>query len=104
MRKHKNPITCVFLLSDGADDKKGAEKRVAELVSKYNIQDNYTIHAFGYGSDHDPVVMRAIAQEKDGNFYFIQNLTKVDEYFVLSLSGLLSIIAEKIEILTLELL
>ena len=98
MRKHKNPITCVFLLSDGADDMKGTEKRVAELVNKYNIQDNYTIHAFGYGSDHDPVVMRAIAQEKDGNFYFIQNLTKVDEYFVLSLSGLLSIIAEKIEI------
>jgi uncharacterized protein YegL len=96
-RKHKNPITCVFLLSDGYDQK-GAELRVAELVKKYNIQDNYTIHTFGYGSDHDPIVMRAIAQEKDGNFYYIQDLTKVDEYFVLSLSGLLSIIAEKVEI------
>lgn len=29
-RKYKNPVSCVFLLSDGQDDYKGAENRVLE--------------------------------------------------------------------------
>lgn len=33
---------------------------------------------------------------KDGNFYFIENLKKVSDWFILSLSGLLTVLAEKV--------
>jgi hypothetical protein len=40
--------------------------------------------------------MNNIATYKNGNFYYIENVTKASEYFVLSLSGLLAIFAEKV--------
>lgn len=54
--------------------------------------DNYTIHCFGYGEDHDQILMRNISQLKDGNFYYIQEIEKIDEYFIDALGGLFSVI------------
>lgn len=42
--------------------------------------------------------MLQIAKMKDGNFYFIENLKKVSDWFILSLSGLLTVLGEKIQI------
>ena len=36
-RKEKNPISCIFLLSDGQDDYIGAENRVADSIKSYDI-------------------------------------------------------------------
>lgn len=36
-RKEKNPISCIFMLSDGQDDYIGAENRVADSIKSYNI-------------------------------------------------------------------
>ena len=97
-RKYKNPVSCIFLLSDGCDDRKGAEKRIGNVMSQFAIQDNFSVNTFGYGSDHDPDTMRGIAQLKEGNFYFIEDFNKVDEYFILSMSGLLTVIAQKVKL------
>jgi hypothetical protein len=37
--------------------------------------------------------MNSIASLKDGNFYFIQDLTKLDECFVDALAALFSVVA-----------
>ena len=34
-RKYKNPISCMFLLSDGFDDEPGADKRCNEFLEKF---------------------------------------------------------------------
>lgn len=36
-RKMKNPVTCLFLLSDGEDDKENVGDRVQKLIEKYSI-------------------------------------------------------------------
>ena len=56
------------------------------------------INTFGYGSDHDPVLMNSIAQKKNGNFNYIENINKASEYFVLSMSGMLSVAMERVKI------
>jgi hypothetical protein len=38
--------------------------------------------------------MDEIAQLGDGNFYYVEDLTKLDEFFVDALAALLSIIAQ----------
>jgi hypothetical protein len=58
-RKFKNQVTSVFLLSDGLDG--GAEKRVEAELLKAGIEDNFTIHTFGFGADHDPTLMSSIS-------------------------------------------
>lgn len=98
-RQYKNPVSCIFLLSDGVDNSgSGAVGKVDKLIKKYDIKENYTINAYGFGSDHDPKVMTDIARFKEGNFYYIENLKKVSEWFVLSLSGLLTVCGEDVQI------
>ena len=34
----------------------------------------FTLHTFGFGKDHDPKLMKTIADLRDGSFYFIEAL------------------------------
>ena len=98
----------MFVLTDGQDNfsfssNNDAVKRVHFLLEKYKNdkngeQLNFTINSYGYGTDHDPELMTKIAKLKNGNFYFIKELNKISEWFILSLSGLLTVLAENIEI------
>lgn len=91
-RKEKNPVTSIFLLSDGQDS--GAETGVQQLLNKRKADDNLTIYSFGYGRDHDPKLMNSIAKLGNGNFYFIDDFSTVDECFVDALGGLYSVVGE----------
>ena len=95
-RKFRNPVTSVFLLSDGLDG--GAIQGVRNLLNTEQPKDNFTIHSFGYGSDHDPNLMSAIAKYKDGNFYFVEKLETVDECFVDAIGGLISVVGQDVTI------
>lgn len=95
-RKYKNQVNSVFLLSDGLDG--GAENRVKDLMVSADIKDPYTIHSFGFGSDHDPKLMNSISQLKDGNFYYVEKLDQVDEMFTDALGGLFSVVGQNLSI------
>lgn len=91
-RKTKNSVSSIFLLGDGNDNFE--LEGLDSLLSKSQIE-NLTIHTFGYGEDHDPDSLRKIAEKKNGNFYFIKDLSKVDEAFIDCLSLLTSAIGGK---------
>ena len=95
-RKFRNPVTSVFLLSDGLDEK--AVYGVGELLNTQQPKDNFTIYSFGYGSDHDPNLMSTIAKYKDGTFYFVEKLETVHESFVDALGALIAIVGQDITI------
>jgi len=97
-RKVANNVTSIFLLSDGLDNNKGAESRIQSMLKQYNIQTPFTIHMFGYGSDHDEKLMHSIAELQDGNFYYIEKLETVDECFVDCLGGLISVVGQDVSI------
>lgn len=71
-RKHKNPVTAIFLLSDGEDP--NAPETVRNDLNIYNIRDPFTIKTFGFGRDVCPRIMAEIAHMKEGQFYFIPDL------------------------------
>lgn len=51
-RKEANPISSIFLLSDGIED--GADVEVTERMNIRKMEDvNFTINTFGFGHDHD---------------------------------------------------
>lgn len=49
------------------------------------IEIPFSLATFGFGNDHDPILMNKIANQKEGSFYFIEDLKKVDECFADSL-------------------
>ncbi|CAD8076924.1 unnamed protein product [Paramecium sonneborni] len=95
-RKYKNPISAIFLLSDGVDE--GAEERVRDDLIQYNIRDSFTIKTFGFGRDCCPKIMSEIAHYKEGQFYFVPNLTNIDECFAEALGGLVSVVANHVQL------
>ena len=91
-RRYKNPVSSVFLLSDGLDG--GAVAGVKNLLDTEKPEDTFTINSFGYGSDHDPNLMSSVAKMMDGKFYFVEKLDTVDECFVHALGGLVSVVGQ----------
>ena len=92
----------MFVLTDGQDS--GADKTVNHLVQmykkdKYGADMKYIINSYGYGSDHDADVMSKISQQNSGNFYFVKDYSQISDWFILSLSGLLTVLGEQIEIM-----
>ena len=79
-RKYKNPITSVFLLSDGQDQVSYSLKTIQDTLN--SIEESFTVHSFGFGRDHDADLMRDIAKTRGGNFYFVDDLQTIDECFL----------------------
>jgi hypothetical protein len=61
-----------------------------------NFEDAFSIHSFGFGSDHDSELMSSISSLRDGSFYYVEKLNTVDECFIDALGGLFSVVAENV--------
>ncbi|CAD8149369.1 unnamed protein product [Paramecium octaurelia] len=92
-RKYVNNVTSVFLLSDGVDS---TYPQVKEQIKTVN--EGFTLHTFGFGEDHDAKMMAQICNLKSGSFYFVQDVTLLDEFFADALGGLISVVGEQLEI------
>ncbi|EGR32362.1 von willebrand factor type a domain protein [Ichthyophthirius multifiliis] len=91
-RNQQNPISSIFLLSDGQDPP-SLQKIKTNLPN-----DCLTIHCFGFGDDHDSTLMNNICDLKDGNFYYVEKIDQVNEFFVDALGGIFSVVAQDIQI------
>ncbi len=58
----------------------------------------FSIHSFGFGTDHDEELMTKICQLKDGSFYFIKELATLDEAFCNALGEIISLVATDVVI------
>jgi len=96
-RESKNQVTGVLLLSDGQDNKyfrKGGaivDKFFKKNTDKYG-KDDFTLHTFGYGKDHDEDLLEQISQKGNGKFYYVHDIELVSDNFVDCLSDLTSIV------------
>jgi hypothetical protein len=90
-------VTSVFLLSDGQD--KGADVKFKQILKQEEKElGNFSIHSFGFGTDHDEDLMTKICQMKEGSFYFIKELATLDEAFCNALGGVISLVATDVTI------
>ena len=96
---NKFTSSAIILLSDGMDNKMDHIEIGNGLKEFYkNTNLIFTLHTFGYGSDHDPKIMNTLATIGDGSFYFVEEYKKVVEYFVNVLGACVSMISEKVKI------
>ena len=95
-------MASMILLSDGADNYSGADTRFTKLISdtgknKYA----FTLHAFGYGDDHDEQLLTRIAEIRDSSYFPISQLIDVQEAY-LKIYGSLSTVCQINTILIIE--
>jgi len=55
-----------------------------------------TINTFGFGSDHDPKLLKDLADGAGGVYYFIQKTEEIPQMFATCLGGLISVAAQNI--------
>ena len=92
-------VKSLMLLSDGNDNDYN-DTEIADglknLTKGHNL--SFTLHTFGYGEDYDLKIMSRLASLRDGSFYNIEQLDKVQDYFINALGGCMSVIFSEIQL------
>jgi hypothetical protein len=62
-----------------------------------NQASGFRLHTFGYGAGHNQSLLNALAESFDGMYHFVEDEEKIKEAFASCLGGLLSTVAQEIE-------
>eukprot|EP01119_Soliformovum_irregulare_P006544 TRINITY_DN1866_c0_g1_i2.p1 TRINITY_DN1866_c0_g1~~TRINITY_DN1866_c0_g1_i2.p1 ORF type:complete len:479 (+),score=170.11 TRINITY_DN1866_c0_g1_i2:182-1618(+) len=57
-----------------------------------------SINTFGYGADHDPLLLKGLADASNGSYYFVAKNEDIPEAFADCLGGLVSVAAQNISV------
>ncbi|OMJ71719.1 hypothetical protein SteCoe_29981 [Stentor coeruleus] len=100
-RKVCNQLTSILLLSDGCDNNtRSVNQRIQVAIDEFKprIKDSYRMHTFGYGKDHDSVVMNLMADLTNGNFYYIENEASVTDAFANCMGEIFALLASNVQV------
>lgn len=88
-------INRVLLLSDGlANEGITDPQRINRIVQDKFRQQNIAISTFGVGSDYNEDLMTSMAENGNGNYYFIQRPSDIADIFRKELNGLMEVVAQ----------
>jgi len=96
-------VASIILLTDGLmnhgiTDRGKLISMVNKLLSEFPDARRPSINCFGYGSDVDADLLSSIASASGGGFYSILNMEDVPLAFANVVGGLLSVVAQSIEL------
>eukprot|EP01123_Difflugia_compressa_P010859 TRINITY_DN409_c0_g1_i3.p1 TRINITY_DN409_c0_g1~~TRINITY_DN409_c0_g1_i3.p1 ORF type:complete len:471 (+),score=75.26 TRINITY_DN409_c0_g1_i3:63-1475(+) len=107
-RESKNDVASVLLFTDGLANAgiQNADGIVAEMTKKASPPTETSplgslpcsVHTFGFGSDHDVNILKAIADRGSGTYFFVENKDTIADAFADCLGGLLSVVAQNISL------
>ena len=92
-------VSSIILLSDGCDNESN-DVEIANSLKQMTkgLGLSFTLNTFGYGDDHDAKIMNKLANLRDGSFFYVQEYSKVAEYFVSVLGACVSVITKKLDL------
>lgn len=95
----KLPISRILLLTDGLSNRGLSHSEMVQKLQNEDIDENLTIHCFGYGKDHSSSVLQAIAFRSPGGlYYYIENNEQIASTFGDCLAGTFTTVAHSIHI------
>jgi len=92
-------VASILLLSDGQDnflDENGLANGLKNLTKGLGL--SFTLNTFGYGDNHDAKIMNKLANLRDGSFFYVEDYSKISEYFVTVLGGCVSVISKQVNL------
>lgn len=99
-RRVVNNLSALFLMSDGRDTcGNDPLARCRQTLSAGQRQGGgVLVHTFGFGNDHDSVLMSALAEEGGGGFQYVEQVEEIAGAFATSFGGVVSIVAREVEV------
>jgi len=103
MRDRKQPadVTSILLFTDGlANEGLTATDAIVDIVQKQlkEYGKHISLFSFGFGTDHNADMLRAIGESGGGLYYYVENVDQIPQTFSDCLGGLLSVLAQNIEL------
>jgi Ca-activated chloride channel homolog len=96
---NSNYINRVLLLSDGlANEGITNPSQIENIVKNQMVENGITISTFGLGRDYNEDLMTAMAENGNGNYYFIEKAKDVSNIFEKELNGVSRVLAQNVEI------
>eukprot|EP01116_Phalansterium_solitarium_P018042 TRINITY_DN4623_c0_g1_i3.p1 TRINITY_DN4623_c0_g1~~TRINITY_DN4623_c0_g1_i3.p1 ORF type:complete len:575 (-),score=165.99 TRINITY_DN4623_c0_g1_i3:393-2117(-) len=97
----KNAVASVLLFTDGlantgVKDIRQIVRSLGGLMSQ--IDNACTCFTFGFGADHDVNLLKSIADEANGIYYYIQDHNAIADAFADCIGGLLSVCAKQLRL------
>lgn len=92
-RQSRNPISSVFLLTDGID---ASDLREKKKIAKEIKEMGASLFVYGFGNDHDSQHLKTIADAGEGTFAFIEKSDMVIDAFGGALGAEKSIFAQNL--------
>uniref|UniRef100_T2ME29 Inter-alpha-trypsin inhibitor heavy chain H3 n=1 Tax=Hydra vulgaris TaxID=6087 RepID=T2ME29_HYDVU len=104
--EEKNEVASVLLFTDGFANKGGLTNIYcsSSQTAKYTIgivgpkTADASIYTFGFGSNHNAQMLKEISDAGSGMYYYIENVDMIAEAFGQCLGGLLSTVAQGIQV------
>ncbi|WOG96159.1 hypothetical protein DCAR_0415490 [Daucus carota subsp. sativus] len=109
-RREKNPVANIILLSDGQDtytmnSSSGSQNEPnyglllpTSIHRKESPGFKIPVHAFGFGMDHDALLMHSISEASGGTFSFIEAESVIQDAFAQCIGGLLSVVVKELRV------
>jgi uncharacterized protein YegL/soluble cytochrome b562 len=100
MKGRKNPheVSSVLLLTDGlANHGITSVDEMTRQMDKKNVK-GCTVFTFGVGQDHDGKMLRTLAENGHGLYYFLKDPENIPVSFADCLGGLSSVVAQNISL------
>lgn len=92
-RKKKNSVTCMFLLTDGIDDRYLDEKKA--LAASMKVQGT-SLFVFAFGADHNSQHLNEIASAAESSYIYVEDSDQVIDAFAGALGSQQSVAAKNI--------
>lgn len=96
-KKAKDSVDRAFLFTDGLPTA-GITDRAQLVEIAGQKPGNSGLTCFGYGQDHDPELLKSMAQRGGGNFYYVRTPDECPAFFGRELGGLLSCVAQAVKV------
>ncbi|KAK1355480.1 Chaperonin HSP60 [Heracleum sosnowskyi] len=107
-RREKNAVASIILLSDGQDTYTMSNSGGSQNEPNYKLllpmfihrkespAFKIPVHAFGFGMDHDALLMHSISESSGGTFSFIESEGVIQDAFAQCIGGLLSVVVKEL--------
>lgn len=94
-RRQRNKVCAILLLTDGQDHSCRAHlPQLLQRASKMGCG----IYPFGFGKDHDSVLLRELSERAKTPFTYIEETSAIKEAFAGVVGGLSSIVAQQVQV------
>lgn len=94
-RRQRNKVSAILLLTDGQDG--STRPRLPVLLARAR-EESCAVYAFGFGSDHDAVLMAEVSEQAKTPFTYVEDTENLQDIFAGAVGGLTSVVAQNVEL------